>query len=114
MIITEVIFMNRKKKLTQGIILMITVLVLAGTAALASDITETPQDVKVAAQNGKAGIVASIEGAESRMLDEAQLADVTVERTETEIVTVASKSEAEAAAAAQQEEAAEEIGRAHV
>lgn len=108
MIITEVIFMNRKKKLTQGIILMITVLVLAGTAALASDITETPQDVKVAAQNGKAGIVASIEGAESRMLDEAQLADVTVERTETEIVTVASKSEAEAAAAAQQEEAAEE------
>lgn len=100
--------MNRKKKLTQGIILMITVLVLAGTAALASDITETPQDVKVAAQNGKAGIVASIEGAESRMLDEAQLADVTVEKAETEIVTVASKSEAEAAAAAQQEEAAEE------
>lgn len=98
--------MNRNKKLTQGIILMMTILVLAGTVAFtAADITETPQDVKVTAQNGKAGIVASLESAENRMLDEAQLADVTVEKTETEIVTVASKSEAEAAAAAQQKEA---------
>lgn len=108
MVITEVIFMNRNKKFTQGIILMITMLVLAGAAVLASDMTGTPQDVKVAAQNGKAGIVASLERTESRMLDEAQLANVTVEKAETEIVTVASKSEAEMAAAAQQEEAAVE------
>lgn len=100
--------MNRNKKLTQGIILMMTILVLAGAAVFAANVTETPQDVKVAAQNGKAGIVASLESAESRMFDEAQLTDVTVEKTETEIVTVASKSEAEAAAAAQQEEAAVE------
>lgn len=101
--------MNRNKKLTQGIILMMTILVLAGTAAFtAADVTEAPQDVKVAEQNGKAGIVASLERAESRMLDEAQLANVTVEKTETEIVTVASRSEAEAATAAQQEEAAVE------
>ena len=98
-------FMNRNKKLKQGIILMITTLVLACTAA---DVTETPQNVNVAVQNGKAGIVASLEQTESRMLDEVQIADVTVEKAETEIVTVASKSEAEAAAAEQQETAEEQ------
>lgn len=98
--------MNKNKKLTQGIILMITTLVLACTAVFtAADVTETPQDVNVAVQNGKAGIVASLEQTESRMLDEVQVADVTVEKAETAIVTVASKSEAEAAA---QQETAEE------
>ena len=97
--------MNRNKKLTQGIVLMISTLALALTAVLA-DVAEAPADVNVAAKNGKAGIVASLEQTESRMLDEAQLADVTVAKTETEIVTVASKSEAEAAAAAKQEEEA--------
>ncbi len=101
--------MNRNKKLKQGIILMITTLVLACTAVFtAADVTETPQNVNVAVQNGKAGIVASLEQTESRMLDEVQIADVTVEKAETEIVTVASKSEAEAAAAEQQETAEEQ------
>ena len=88
---------------------MITTLVLACTAVFtAADVTETPQNVNVAVQNGKAGIVASLEQTESRMLDEVQIADVTVEKAETEIVTVASKSEAEAAAAEQQETAEEQ------
>ena len=99
--------MNKNKKLTQGIILMITTLVLACTAVFtAADVTETPQDVNVAVQHGKAGIVASLDQTESRMLDEVQIADVTVEKAETAIVTVASKSEAEAAA--QQENAEEQ------
>lgn len=98
--------MNKNKKLTQGIILMITTLVLVCTAVFtAADVTETPQDVNVAVQNGKAGIVASLDQTESRMLDEVQIADVTVEKAETAIVTVASKSEAEAAA---QQETAED------
>ena len=98
--------MNKNKKLTQGIILMITTLVLVCTAVFtAADVTETPQDLNVAVQNGKAGIVASLDQTESRMLDEVQTADVTVEKAETAIVTVASKSEAEAAA---QQETAEE------
>ena len=72
--------MNKNKKLTQGIILMITTLVLACTAVFtAADVTETPQDVNVAVQHGKAGIVASLDQTKSRMLDEVQIADVTVE-----------------------------------
>ena len=99
--------MNKHKKLPQGIILMITTLVLACTAVFtAADVTETPQDVNVAVQHGKAGIVASLDQTESRMLDEVQIAVVTVEKAETAIVTVASKSEAEAAA--QQENAEEQ------
>lgn len=96
--------MNKNKKLMQGMILMITTLALACTAAFTG--AETPADINFVANNGKAGIVASLEQTESRMLDEVQLADVTVARTETAIVTVASKSEAEAAAAENQAEAA--------
>ena len=101
--------MNWNKRLTQGIILTISALSLACTAAL-TDVVETPVEATVTAQNGKAGIVASLEQTESRMLDEIQLADVTVEQNETEIVTVASKSELEAAAQAEdaQEQTKEE------
>lgn len=97
--------MNWSKKLTQGIILTISALSLACTAAL-TNVAETPVETTVTAQNGKAGIVASLEQTESRMLDEVQLADVTVEQNETSIVTVASKSEAEAAVEAKQAETA--------
>lgn len=96
--------MNWNKKLTQGIILTISTLALASTAVF-TDVAEAPAEVNVAGLSGKAGIVASLEQTESRMLDEMQVADVTVEKTQTEIVTVASKSEAEAAAEAKQEEA---------
>lgn len=101
--------MNWNKRLTQGIILTISALSLACTAAL-TDVVETPVEATVTAQNGKAGIVASLEQTESRMLDEIQLADVTVEQNETEIVTVASKSELEALAQAEdaQEQTKEE------
>lgn len=101
--------MNWNKRLTQGIILTISALSLACTAAL-TDVVETPVEATVTAQNGKAGIVASLEQTESRMLDEIQLADVTVEQNETEIVTVASKSELEAVAQAEdaQEQTKEE------
>ena len=68
--------MNWSKKLTQGIILTISALSLACTAAL-TNVAETPVETTVTAQNGKAGIVASLEQTESRMLDEVQLADVT-------------------------------------
>ena len=98
--------MNKNKKFTQGIILMITTLALACTAVFTeAGVAETQHAQDVEAQNGKAGIVASLEQTESRVFDEVQLANVTVAKTETEIVTVASKSEAEAAAAERQEEA---------
>lgn len=97
--------MNKNKKLMQGIILMITTLALACSAAFTgAEVTQTPADANIVAKNGKAGIVASLEQTENRMLDEVQLADVTVEKTETQIVTVASKSEAQEAVAAKAEE----------
>ena len=97
-------FMNKNKKLTQGIILMITTLVLAVTTVFAdAEVAQIPADVNIA-RNGKAGIVASLEATESRMLDEVQIANVTVEKTQTPIVTVASKSEAEEAVQEKQQE----------
>ena len=96
--------MNKNKKLTQGIILMITTLVLAVTTVFAdAEVAQIPADVNIA-RNGKAGIVASLEATESRMLDEVQIANVTVEKTQTPIVTVASKSEAEEAVQEKQQE----------
>ena len=109
MVITEVIFMNKNKKLLQGIILMMTTLALICIAAFTgADPAETPADIKAASQNGKAGIVASLEQTGNRVLDEAQLANLTVEKTETAVVTVASKSEAEAAQQKQTEKKTEE------
>lgn len=102
--------MNKRKNLTQGMILSIVVLTLTCISAFAGA-AKTPADSKVNAHNGKAGIIASLEQTESRMLDEVQLADVSVEKTQTEVVTVASKSEAEAVTAekqAEKEKAAEE------
>lgn len=99
--------MKNSKRLTQGIILMISALALACTAVFA-DVAETPADINVASQNGKAGIVASLEQTESKAFDEAQLADVTVEKTETAIVTVASKSDAAAAAEEKKKESQDE------
>ena len=96
-------FMKNSKRLTQGIILMISTVALACTAAVAG-VADVPADMNITAKNGKAGIVASLEQTESKVLDEAQLSDVTVEKTKTQIVTVASKSEAEAAVEAKQEE----------
>ena len=95
--------MKNSKRLTQGIILMISTVALACTAAVAG-VADVPADMNITAKNGKAGIVASLEQTESKVLDEAQLSDVTVEKTKTQIVTVASKSEAEAAVEAKQEE----------
>lgn len=102
--------MNKNKKLLQGIILMMTTLALVCIAAFSgADPAETPEDIKVvASQNGKAGIVASLEQTGNKALDDAQLANLTVEKTETAVVTVASKSEAEAAQQKQTEKKAEE------
>lgn len=101
--------MNKNKKLLQGIILMMTTLALICIAAFTgADPAETPADIKAASQNGKAGIVASLEQTGNRVLDEAQLANLTVEKTETAVVTVASKSEAEAAQQKQTEKKTEE------
>lgn len=98
--------MNLNKKLTQGIAMMILAAVLVcGAAFTADDQTGAPADVAVA-RNGKAGIVASLEQTENDVLDQALLADVAVEKTETQTVTVASKSEAAAGQAAK--EAAQE------
>ena len=98
--------MNLNKKLTQGIAMMILAAVLVcGAAFTADDQTGAPADVAVA-RNGKAGIVASLEQTENVVLDQALLADVAVEKTETQTVTVASKSEAAAGQAAK--EAAQE------
>lgn len=97
--------MNKRKNLTQGMILSIAVLMLTCMSAFAGA-AETPADSSVNAQNGKAGIVASLEQTESRILDEVQLADVTVEKAQTQVVTVASRSEAEAATAEKQAETA--------
>ncbi|MGN0343593.1 MAG: cell wall hydrolase [Lachnospiraceae bacterium] len=101
--------MNKNKKLLQGIILMMTTLALICIAAFTgADPAETPADIKAASQNGKAGIVASLEQTGNRVIDEAQLANLTVEKTETAVVTVASKSEAEAAQQKQTEKKTEE------
>ena len=96
--------MNLNKKLTQGIAMMILAAVLVcGAAFTADDQTGAPADVAVA-RNGKAGIVASLEQTENDVLDQALLADVAVEKTETQTVTVASKSEAAAGQAAKEAE----------
>lgn len=96
--------MNQNKKITQGIVMMIlTAVLVCGAVVTAEELTQAPADVAVA-RNAKAGIVASLEQTESSVLDQAQLADVSVEKTETQMVTVASKSEA----AAEQEAAADE------
>ena len=99
--------MNLNKKLTQGIAMMILAAVLVcGAAFTADDQTGAPADVAVA-RNGKAGIVASLEQTENGVLDQALLADVAVEKTETQTVTVASKSEA--AAGQEEKQAAKEV-----
>lgn len=92
--------MNNKKTLMQRILMMIAALVVVcSAAAIGTTDAQAPaaNDTTVVAKNAKAGIVASLEQSESKMLDEAQISDVTVEKAETQVVTVASKSEAEAA-----------------
>ena len=107
------------QKMTQGIALMIlTAVLVCSTVFTADNYTEVPTDVAVAG-NAKAGIVASLEQTENAMLDQAQLADVLVAKTETQLVTVASKrdmsdvsdaaAEQEAAEAAAIEDAAEVV-----
>lgn len=91
--------MNSKKqwnkKFTQSIVLMISALALVCGAVFAeAPAAEAPAAMTVAGSHGKAGIVASLEETENRMLDAAQLDDVTVEQTQTQVVTVASKSDA--------------------
>lgn len=99
------------QKMTQGIALMILIAVLVcSTVFTADNYTEVPTDVAVAG-NAKAGIVASLEQTENAMLDQAQLADVLVAKTETQLVTVASKRDmrdvSETSDAAAEQEAAE-------
>ena len=96
------------QKMTQGIALMIlTAVLVCSTVFTADNYTEVPTDVAVAG-NAKAGIVASLEQTENAMLDQAQLADVLVAKTETQLVTVASKSDvSETSDAAAEQEAAE-------
>ena len=104
------------QKMTQGIALMIlTAVLVCSTVFTADNYSEVPTDVAVAG-NAKAGIVASLEQTENAMLDQAQLADVLVAKTETQLVTVASKrdvsdaaAEQEAAEAAAIEDAAEVV-----
>lgn len=99
------------QKMTQGIALMIlTAVLVCSTVFTADNYTEVPTDVAVAG-NAKAGIVASLEQTENAMLDQAQLADVLVAKTETQLVTVASKRDmsdvSETSDAAAEQEAAE-------
>lgn len=101
--------MIKNKKRLQGILIAMILCVLVCAAAFSgAEVAETPADSNVTAQNGKAGIVASLEQTESRMLDEAELADFAMEKTETAIVTVASKSEADAAQEKNDEKKTEE------
>lgn len=102
------------QKMTQGIALMIlTAVLVCSTVFTADNYTEVPTDVAVAG-NAKAGIVASLEQTENTMLDQAQLADVLVTKTETQIVTVASKKDMSdvSDAAAEQDAAAAAEGDA--
>ena len=99
------------QKMTQGIALMIlTAVLVCSTVFTADNYTEVPTDVAVAG-NAKAGIVASLEQTENAMLDQAQLADVLVAKTETQLVTVASKRDmrdmSDVSDAAAEQEAAE-------
>ena len=102
------------QKMTQGIALMIlTAVLVCSTVFTADNYTEVPTDVAVAG-NAKAGIVASLEQTENTMLDQAQLADVLVTKTETQIVTVASKRDVSDAATEQEAAAAAEGDAAEV
>ena len=96
------------QKMTQGIALMIlTAVLVCSTVFTADNYSEVPTDVAVAG-NAKAGIVASLEQTENAMLDQAQLADVLVAKTETQLVTVASKRDmSDVSDAAAEQEAAE-------
>lgn len=98
------------QKMTQGIALMIlTAVLVCSTVFTADNYTEVPTDVAVAG-NAKAGIVASLEQTENTMLDQAQLADVLVAKTETQIVTVASKRDmSDVSDAAAEQDAAEVV-----
>lgn len=89
--------MNRNQKITESIVLAISAMALVCGACFAEiPTTETPATAVAAGNHAKAGIVASLEETENRMLDAAELSQVAVEKTETQVVTVASKSEAAA------------------
>lgn len=91
--------MRLNKKITEGIVLMIFALVLVGSG-ICSEIAKEPvgktveqtEDIAVA-ENAKAGIIASIESEESRMMDSMLEEKATLEKTITPVLVTAAKSE---------------------
>lgn len=99
--------MSWNKKFTRGIVLSVCTLALTCTAVFFGTAeADAPAELNAANRNGKAGIIASLEETENSALDLAQAANVAVEKAETEIVTVASKSVAEADASEDETDAA--------
>ncbi len=89
--------MNWNQKITESIVLAISAVALVCGAVFAEiPTTDTSATVVKAGNHAKAGIVASLEETENRVLDAAELSQVAIEKTETQVVTVASKSEASA------------------
>ena len=92
--------MSWNKKFTQGIIVLVCALTLACGAFAWSDAgTEEPVEAVAAGTHAKAGMIASLEETQNSVLDMAQVASASLEKAETDVVTLASKSEAQAAKA---------------
>lgn len=89
--------MSRNKKFAQVILIFICTLTLAGGALAWGDTkAEDTEESAAMSINGKAGIMASLEETENSVLDQAQMKTASIERTATELVTVAPKDEAQA------------------
>ncbi len=90
--------MSWNKKFTQGIVLSVcTIMLVCGACILGGAGAEEPAALTVAGTHAKAGIIASLEETQSNALDMAQVANVSIQKAETDLVTVAPKSEPEAA-----------------
>lgn len=90
--------MNLDKKLKQGIALSISILVLVCTAlTLGGTNAEASAELTAAGTHAKAGMIATLEASQNSALDQVQVANASVEKTQTDVVTLASKSEAQEA-----------------
>lgn len=90
--------MSWNKKFTQGIVLSIcTLSMVCGAFILGGAKAEEPTAPVAAGTHAKAGIIASLEETQSSVLDMAQVANASLEKAETDVVTVARRSEPDAA-----------------
>lgn len=105
--------MSWNKKFTQGIVLSVCTLTLACGALIWGGMkAEEPAEPTMSGMHAKAGMIATLEETQNNALDMAQVANVSIEKAKTDMVTLASRSEAQAAEeeAGQQELSEETAG----